>query len=236
MEGFTYSNIFETKGIEYIIIISFLCLLVPVWFFISKPAKVKEQIRNAINVLTAGVLRIPQGLFFSKNHTWVHLQKSGEAKIGLDDFLVSVIGDFKITPLLSEGDKVQKNDIVAIINQKGKKLMVHSPISGEIVGTNAYITEDSELFNRAPYEQGWLYSVKPANWRGDTSGFYLGKNATKWITKELERFKDFLNVSIGKHSGQPSMVTLQEGGELRMNPLEELQSEIWLDFQKEFLD
>ena len=74
------------------------------------------------------------------------------------------------------------------------------------------------------------------NWKAETSGFYLAEEATSWINRELERFKDFLNVSMAKYSGEPSMVTLQEGGELRINLLSELQPEIWNDFQKEFLE
>ncbi len=33
MEGFTYTNIFETKGIEYIIIICFFLILIPFWIY-----------------------------------------------------------------------------------------------------------------------------------------------------------------------------------------------------------
>ena len=31
MDGFSYTDIFDTKGIEYLIIIAFLLLIIPVW-------------------------------------------------------------------------------------------------------------------------------------------------------------------------------------------------------------
>ena len=35
MDGFTViSNIFDTKGIEYLVIIAFLLLLIPFWIYI----------------------------------------------------------------------------------------------------------------------------------------------------------------------------------------------------------
>jgi len=36
MEGFTYVDIFATKGIEYLVIILFLLLIIPFWKFLSK--------------------------------------------------------------------------------------------------------------------------------------------------------------------------------------------------------
>jgi len=236
MEGFTYSNIFDTKGIEYIIILTFLLVLVPFWFFISRDAKARQKIRDAVNVLTAGVLRIPQGLFFSKNHTWVHLEKSGEAKIGLDDFLTHVVGNMKINPLKQPGENVKKGELLAEIVQDGKRLQLHSPISGKITGSNSLVSENSEIVKDDPYEKGWFYAVEPENWKAETSGFYLADEASEWIKNELLRFKDFLNTSLARYSNQPAMVTLQEGGELKADPLDDLEPEIWNDFQKEFLD
>lgn len=236
MEGFTYNNIFDTKGIEYIVIIFFLVILIPFWIFVNKKTNVSKQIQHVFSVLTASILRVPQGLYFSKNHTWAYLEKGGEAKIGLDDFLLRIVGDVKVSQLKLAGETIRKGDVIAEINQNGKKLFVTSPISGEIANTNVQVSENPQLLNIDPYEKGWFYSVKPTNWKIETSDSYLAEDATSWISKELERFKDFLNVSLTRHAQEPSMLTLQEGGELLMNPLAELQPEIWDDFQKEFLN
>lgn len=236
MEGFSYTNIFETKGIEYLIIISFLLVITPFWLFVSKENKVSKKIQNALNVLTASIIKIPQGLFFSKNHTWLHLEKTGLAKIGLNDFLLKIIGDVQVNEMKTPGELVQKGDLIAEINQNGKRLKVFSPISGEIVDSNFFLIEKPGLLNDDPYGKGWFYKVKPTNWAADTSTCYLAEDATSWITKELNRFKDFLSISVGKYSLEPALVTLQEGGELQINPLAEMQLEIWDDFQKEFLD
>mgnify|MGYP006292120883 CR=1 FL=1 len=234
MEGFTYTDIFETKGIEYLIIILFFMLLVPLWYIVTRPGKVVKQMQSAVNVLTAGVLRIPQGLFFSKNHTWVHLEKSGEAKIGLDDFLMHVVGKMKINQIKQSGEQVKKGEVLAEIVQDGKQLKVHSPISGKIIDSNLHVNEN--VVKEDPYDSGWFYAVEPDNWKAETSGFYLAEEASDWIQNELLRFKDFLNTSLARYSNQPAMVTLQEGGELKADPLDDLQPEIWNDFQKEFLD
>ena len=103
MDGFSYNNIFETKGIEYLIIIAFLLMIIPFWIMINREVSIKSQIRNAIGILTEGILRIPLGLLFSKNHTWAHLEKSGVAEVGIDDFLLHITGEVKFSNLKAPG-------------------------------------------------------------------------------------------------------------------------------------
>jgi hypothetical protein len=50
------------------------------------------------------------------------------------------------------------------------------------------------------------------------------------------RFRDFLARSMGKYSSEPSMIILQDGGEISEKALSGLPGEIWDDFQQEFLD
>lgn len=236
MEAYTYSNLFDTKGIEYIIIIFFLLLLIPFWIVVNRKSEVVQQIRQSVSALTAGILRIPQGLFFSRNHTWLYLEKSGQAKVGIDDFLARVVGTVQVTSMKSPGDKIKKGEVVALLEQNGKQLRVHSPVSGEMAEVNAAVFENGEMLASDPYNRGWLFSVKPDNWKGETSGFYLAEEASKWINNELQRMKDFLSVALAKQAGASPAIVFQEGGELQANPLAELEADIWEEFQKEFLE
>jgi glycine cleavage system H protein len=86
-----------------------------------------------------------------------------------------------------------------------------------------------------PYRQGWIYNIKPSNWKGDTDSYFLAEDATTWALNELERFKDFLSASVIKHMGDPAKVALQDGGELIDQPLAQLSQEVWQDFQERFL-
>ena len=235
MDGFTYTDIFETKGIEYLIIISFLVMLILFWIILNKQTEVKNRIHKAMGALTANLLRIPQGLFYSKTHTWAYLEKSGNAKVGLDDFLLQIVGDVKVNHLKFPGEKIRKGEILAEIDQNGKRLRIISPISGEVVIANTMILENPEMLHDDPYGKGWIYAIKPSNWKDDIHSYCLAEEATHWITKDLDRFKDFLSVSLGKHSSEPSMIALQDGGELRQNILSELDNKIWEDFQESFL-
>jgi hypothetical protein len=88
-----------------------------------------------------------------------------------------------------------------------------------------------------PYEKGWLYQIKPSNWMKDTSSCLLAEKASEWSEREFSRFKDFLSLgAMRKFSSEPSMMMLQDGGEIRDHVLSELPEEVWKDFQEEFLE
>lgn len=237
MEGFSIVDIYDTKGMEYIFVIGYLLLLIVFWKVASNPQRVYQQIREVVSILSAKILRIPQGIYFNKNHTWAHMGQSGVAKVGLDDFLQHVIGNIRLTNLKKPGESVQKGELLAAINQDGKVLNVYSPISGEVSEINSMLTEKPEILNSDPYDQGWIYQIKPSNWLKETQTCYLSEKATEWSKKEIVRFKDFLSRgAMRRFANEPSMVLLQDGGEIRENVLSELPDEVWEDFQKEFLN
>ena len=45
MDSFTYVNIFETKGLEYLLLLSFWALFVYLVRYLSKPAKKNKNAR-----------------------------------------------------------------------------------------------------------------------------------------------------------------------------------------------
>lgn len=237
MEGFSLVDIYETKGTEYLFVIGYLLVLIIFWRLTRNPGRILMQIKDAVSTLSVKILKIPQGIYFSKNHTWTHLGESGAAKVGLDDFLQHVIGNLQLSGMKDPGDSIRKGELLAEIEQDGKQLRVYSPISGEVLETNDLLAEDPGIINSDPYNKGWIYRIKPSNWMKDTSSCLLAEKATEWSDKELTRFKDFLSVgAMKKFSSEPAMVMLQDGGEIRDNVLSELPDEVWKDFQKEFLN
>jgi len=235
MDGFTYDNLFATKGIEYIIIIAFLLLIIPFWMLLNKPLKDPKKLRNAFSSLSASILRIPQGIFFSSNHTWAHMQQSGYARVGLDDLLLHLTGPVKLTMIREEGAIVSKGEPVSEISHEGRKLKITSPVSGEVLAVNHIVENDPSILSSDPYGKGWIYSIRPSEWVAETSNFHFASEASAWFRQELDRFRDFVAHSVNRHTPEVQPVYLQDGGELVDNPLAAMPEEVWNDFQKEFL-
>jgi glycine cleavage system H protein len=226
MDVFSYNNIFETKGIEYLVVIAFLVLIIPFWIILNKKVKITGQLRKRLEILTARKLKIPQGIFYSRNHTWAYLEMSGIARVGLDDLLLHITGDINFSDLKKPGEKIKKGDLMAVF----------SPVSGEILAMNSFLTSNPELVSEDPYTKGWMYKVKPDQWMAETNSYYMAEDATNWLGKELERFKDFLSGSEGGFSPESGRLVLQDGGELTDHTLSELPVEVWQNFQKDFLN
>lgn len=236
MDGFSYTNIFETKGIEYLIIIAFLLLIIPFWMAINRKSVMVKQLRGTLGVLTAAILKIPEGLYFNRNHTWTFLERNGIARIGVDDFLFHITGEVKMHPIFKPGDLIKKGDLILMAGNSGKVLRIYSPVSGEITGTNPLLNEGSVSLIEDPYGQGWVYKIKPSNWIAETSSLYIADEAIAWTKSELDKFKDFMALSIRKYTPETSLAILQDGGELIDRPLSGLSDEVWQDFQRSFLD
>jgi glycine cleavage system H protein len=237
MENFSRVDIFDTKGIEYLFVIGYLLFLIIFWNVANKHERIIKQIKKVISTISSGILRIPQGIFYNKYHTWTHLEESGEARVGLDDFLQHIAGKVKFTQLKNPDELIKKGDLLTEIDQDGKQLKIFSPISGRVLASNPSLNENPEIFNEDPFKKGWIYKIKPSDWIKETNTYLMAEEASDWSSKELTRFKDFLTGGpMRKYSSQPSMVLLQDGGEIRDNILSELPEEVWTDFQKEFLN
>jgi glycine cleavage system H protein len=234
MDGFSYHNIFATKGIEYIVIISFLLLLIPFWLLLNRKVK-NASLSRTLGILTSRALKVPQGILFSANHTWAFLERSGAAKVGLDDLLLHLTGEVDFRNLKKPGDAILKGELMTEIHKNGLTLKVFSPISGRIVSTNQSLNAEPEMLVNDPYGIGWVYKIKPSNWLSETSDCYLAEDASEWSNRELQRFRDFVSESVKKQSPGPAFAILQDGGELRDNALSELPEPVWKDFQESFL-
>lgn len=234
MNEFSYQDIFQTKGIEYLIIIGFLVLIIPFWMILNRKKTGMETVKS-LGALTFDILRIPRGILFSRNHTWTFLGKSGLAEVGLDDWLAHLVGNVKLNFLKNEGELIRKGELLTEIVSDGKMLRIHSPISGKIMEINRKLAYDSEPMDSNPYRDGWLFKMEPENWAVDTGSFIIGEKAASWFNNEIARLKDFMAVTLAKNVPEAAVV-FQEGGELRDQALSELPPEMWNDFQKEFLN
>jgi len=232
MEQFVYSDIFDTKGIEYIIVIFFFMLIIPFWRMLNRPVKLKEVVGGAIHALNLQALKIPQGLLFNRNHTWSHLEKSGVASVGMDDLLLHLTGGVELSYLKEQQEKVKLGEPIARISQKGKELVITSPITGKIDRVHKTLEDNSEVIAEDPYSS-WLYRIKPEKWQEETGNAMMADQASEWTGKELERFRDYLAEKVAETAGSEPI--LQEGGELTGHPLSEMDQLAWKGFQEKFL-
>jgi len=183
-----------------------------------------------------GSLSFPPGYFFDKTHAWTFMEKDGNVRLGLDDFLLHITGPVTRIEMKKPGESVKKGEPLCKIIQEGKQLEIRSPLSGTVTETNKALKEDSNVINTLPYSEGWVYLIKPQNWLTELKGYFIGSYYREWITGEFTRLKDFFSKGIGLVVRGIPVPVIQDGGEVKYGILEEFGPEVWEEFQTKFIN
>jgi glycine cleavage system H lipoate-binding protein len=187
-------------------------------------------------VLNESVLSFPNGLYFDKSHTWVFMEEGGMVKFGIDDFIPNVTGEYTRVIMKNPGETVKRREPVVTLVQKGKQITIHAPVSGTIKEINEALVSDPFTINSSPYNEGWIYKIEPSNWFREIRFYKLGETYKVWIGNEITRLKDFLACSFNIKKLSEEELAFQEGGELILEPLKDLEPKIWEDFQSYFIE
>lgn len=179
---------------------------------------------------------IPAGLFFDKSHTWAFMEKSGNVRIGLDDFIPSVTGTLSGIQMKKAGEKVKKGEALVTLIQQGKQLIIKAPVSGVIKENNSHLMQNAALINNDPYQEGWVYLIEPSNWLRELSFFLMADKFKMWLKAEYLRLKDFIAIIQKPELSLAQQLVLQDGGELRSGVLKDLGPEAWEEFQQLFIN
>jgi glycine cleavage system H lipoate-binding protein/ABC-type phosphate transport system substrate-binding protein len=191
---------------------------------------------NFVKIFDEHSVTAPKGLYFDKTHTWAFMEKDGNVKVGLDDFLQHVTGTLNRIIMREPGEMVRKGEKILTIIRDGKQLNIYSPISGIIVEQNQKLISDTSMINSSPFSKGWVYLIEPKNWLREIQFMIMGENYREWLHNEFTRLKDFFAASARINSVAYAHITLQDGGELTDNILADLEPEVWEDFQTKFID
>lgn len=184
-------------------------------------------------VFTKESIYVPQGLYYSKGHTWLNFTEDGKLKLGIDDFLNKVLKPGKINLLVSEGSRIKRGEPIFEIFTNISKVKVYSPVDGVITNLNRNVIENPSIIRENPYRENWFAEIEPADLKVVIPSFKIGKEVVAWMKEEVNRFKDLL----AHLSPRPSLVgaTLYDGGSIVEGVAKLLDEESISKFEEEFL-
>jgi glycine cleavage system H protein len=102
---------------------------------------------------------IPEQLRYATSHEWVKVE-GGIGTVGITDHAQSELSDVVYVDLPKVGVKVVAGSTVAVIESVKAASDIYSPVSGEIVETNAELVKKPELVNQDSYGAAWLFKIK----------------------------------------------------------------------------
>ena len=224
-------------------IINLMILLIVVLIVLAMIRYIKNQKLTEQNEeieITPGLnennLLAPKGIYFDKTHTWAFMEKDGNVKVGIDDFLQHITGTLTRITMKASGDKIRKGEKIVSIIHDGKQLNIYAPISGTILEYNKSLISDASLINSSPFSEGWVYLIEPKNWVREMQFLFMDEKYKEWLKDEFSRLKDFFAASVMSNRSVYAQIILQDGGELTDNVLADLEPEVWEDFQSKFID
>lgn len=178
--------------------------------------------------------RFPDGIFFSKTHTWLNLFPSGTVRLGVDDFVKRMFANPQVSLLKAEGDTVRKGEPIIRMQEGGNTFFVHSPIEGRVSKLNTRRIGSSKAATGDLFAQGWAYMVEPAGGSSDLRTFMLGAETRTWMKTELARLRDFI-AEVASPAGELVPITLQDGGEPMPGILTNIAPDECARFERQFL-
>ena len=103
----------------------------------------------------------PAGLKYTKDHEWVEL--SGDrGKIGITDHAQQQLGDVVYVELPDVGTTVKRGESFGTIESVKAVSELYSPVSGEVLESNASLKDKPETVNSNPHGT-WMIVVKLSN-------------------------------------------------------------------------
>ena len=106
-------------------------------------------------------MEIRTDLKYTKEHEWL-LIEGNQVTLGITDFAQSQLGDIVYVELPEVGTDFVAGDECCVVESVKAASDVYMPISGEIVEVNEELADEPEIINSSPYDNGWLFKVKPS--------------------------------------------------------------------------
>lgn len=96
---------------------------------------------------------------YTETHEWIDT-KEGIGTVGVTDFAQKELGDIVYVELPKVGKQVKAGEEIAVLESTKAAADIYSPVSGTIVEINQSLTNNSELVNKSPENEGWIFKIK----------------------------------------------------------------------------
>jgi glycine cleavage system H protein len=105
---------------------------------------------------------IPEGLFYTKEHTWIKVEDD-KCRVGITDYAQKALHEVVFVELPNVDSKVEHMKPAGTLESVKAVSDFFSPVSGDIVEVNNSLPDNPERVNESPYGDGWVAIIKPSN-------------------------------------------------------------------------
>jgi glycine cleavage system H protein len=227
VDGFTYVDIFATKGIEYLLVISGLLFFTFFWRFLRRPAvAVYREFANFVPTISDWFHLPQEGMYFHQGHSWAMPEGDNVVKVGIDDFAQKLVGKIDAIKFPQVGSQVAQGEKAWSLQVGSKSIDMLSPVDGKILDINENLLSSPEGIGKDPYGQSWLMKVQAPRISANLKNLLTGGLARKWMDGVRENLLAKMNYNLGAVS--------QDGGVPVDGIARNIDREKWDEIVKEF--
>ncbi len=101
----------------------------------------------------------PENFRYTKEHEWI-LVEGDTGTIGITDHAQEELGDIVYVDLPKAGSRIEAGKSLGSVESVKAVSDVYSPVSGEVLESNAVLADAPEKLNSDPHGAAWLVKVK----------------------------------------------------------------------------
>jgi len=105
---------------------------------------------------------VPSELKYTRSHEWLRAEDDGLVTVGITDHAQALLGDLVFVELPETETEFAAGDECCVVESVKAASDVYMPISGEVVEVNEALVDEPEIINSSPYDNGWLFKIKPS--------------------------------------------------------------------------
>lgn len=106
---------------------------------------------------------VREELKYLTSHEWARVEADGTVTVGITDHAQDALGDVVYVETPDVGSEVAANEEAGVVESVKAASDIYSPVSGEVIAINESLEESPEIINSSPYDDGWMFKVKPHN-------------------------------------------------------------------------
>lgn len=230
MEASEYIDLFETKGLEYLVVIFFLISFVFFLNYLTTPAPkyVRKLIFKNLSLESNYWFKFVPSFYFSKNHLYFAKAEKDNAYIGLDHFAQKLMGDPDKIFFPKKNQFIEKGEKILSFKYDNEEINIMIPTDMKILQVNKDFKSNPAFSNKADYKNDWLLKVSIPDIENKLKKLVTGESVKNWLDESIIKLTSLIS--------QKESLVLQDGGEIIDGFAKEISKENWKEIVNSFLN
>jgi len=150
-----------------------------------------------VDVLNLKSFKMPQGYYLHSGHAWVKIEEGSSVRVGIDDFVLRLLGPLDRIEAPLMGKEVRQNRREIKLFRGEKRAQVLSPVSGVVTSINVKLRERGTLANHDPYADGWVMRVHSEDLRRDFKNLMINDETIGFMKGQVDQLYRTIEATAG---------------------------------------